>query len=94
MTAEKSPKGMDPTKRQFAMALDLPFMFVGAVVAGGLFGYLLDRWLGTAPVFLLILGALGFYAGLRELRRQVDDVAGKTNGNSGVEPPKDPPTAG
>jgi F0F1-type ATP synthase assembly protein I len=51
--------------------LDLPFVLVGAVViaAGG--GYLLDRRLGTSPVLTLILGALGFAAGLFEVLRRL-----------------------
>jgi ATP synthase protein I len=53
------------------MALELPFVFVSAIVVGGLIGYALDRWLHTKPVFLLILGAIGFYAGLRDVLRRV-----------------------
>jgi F0F1-type ATP synthase assembly protein I len=53
------------------MALELPFVLVSAIVVGGLFGYLLDRWLHTKPVFLLILGGVGFYAGLRDVLRRV-----------------------
>jgi len=44
---------------------------VSAIVVGGLFGFLLDRWLHTKPVFLLILGGVGFYAGLRDVLRRV-----------------------
>jgi F0F1-type ATP synthase assembly protein I len=44
---------------------------VSALVVGGLFGYLLDRWLHTKPIFLLILGGVGFYAGLRDVLRRV-----------------------
>ena len=57
--------------RQFAMALELPFVLVAAIVVGGLFGYLLDRWLHTGPVLMLILGGLGFYAGVRDVLRRV-----------------------
>jgi len=53
------------------MALELPFVLVSGIVVGGLFGYLLDRWLHTKPVFLLILGGVGFYAGLRDVLRRV-----------------------
>lgn len=53
------------------MALELPFVLVSAIVLGGLFGYLLDRWLHTRPVFLLILGGLGFYVGVRDVLRRV-----------------------
>jgi ATP synthase protein I len=49
----------------------LPFVLVSAIVVGGAFGYLLDSWLHTKPVFLLILGGLGFYAGVRDVLRRV-----------------------
>jgi ATP synthase protein I len=53
------------------MALELPFVLVSAIVVGGFFGYMLDRWLHTKPVFLLILGGLGFFAGVRDVLRRV-----------------------
>jgi ATP synthase protein I len=55
------------------MALELPFVLVSAIVVGGLIGYALDKWLHTKPVFLLILGAIGFYAGLRDVLRRVKE---------------------
>jgi ATP synthase protein I len=66
-----------PGSRQFASALELPFVMVAAIVVGGLFGYFLDRWLHTRPVFMLILGGVGFYAGVRDvLRRAAKDSDG------------------
>ncbi len=44
---------------------------VSAIVVGGFFGYLLDRWLHTKPVFMLVLGAVGFYVGVRDVLRRV-----------------------
>jgi ATP synthase protein I len=55
------------------MALELPIIMVSAILVGGGFGYLLDRWLHTRPVFLIILGGLGFYAGVRDLLRRLGD---------------------
>jgi ATP synthase protein I len=65
------PPERDSSSRQFGLALELPFVMVSAIVVGGAFGYFLDRWLGTKPIFLLILGALGFYAGVRDVLRRV-----------------------
>lgn len=49
-----------------AVAWTLPFsLVVPMVVCGGL-GYLLDRWLHTKIVFMLILGFVGLGIGLRE----------------------------
>jgi ATP synthase protein I len=56
---------------QAAIALELPFVLVAAVVVGGLLGYFLDRWLHTKPVFLLVLGGVGFFAGVRDVLRRV-----------------------
>jgi ATP synthase protein I len=59
---------------QATIAMELPFVLVSAVVVGGLLGYLLDRWLHTKPVFLLILGGIGFYAGVRDVLRRLGGI--------------------
>lgn len=59
------------TQLLFAMAMELPFIFVGAIVVGGLFGWWLDSKLGSTPWLMIVLGALGFWAGLREIQRQL-----------------------
>jgi len=56
---------------QASMAMELPFVLVSAVVVGGFLGYLLDGWLHTKPLFLLILGGIGFYAGVRDVLRRL-----------------------
>jgi ATP synthase protein I len=61
---EQQAKGFS---RQFAMAMELPFVIVAAVLVGGLIGYFLDRWLHTTPVLMLAMGGLGFIAGLRDV---------------------------
>ncbi|MBZ5695089.1 MAG: AtpZ/AtpI family protein [Acidobacteriia bacterium] len=66
--------------RQFALAMEYPFLLAGSVVAGGFFGYLMDRWLHTKPFLMLLLGAAGFAVGLRDmLRRMAKDEAGSTS---------------
>ena len=57
--------------RQFAMAMELPFVIVASVVVGGLLGFFLDRWLHTKPYLMLVLGFLGFFGGLRDVLRRV-----------------------
>ncbi len=37
--------------------------FVLAIVLGAWFGYLLDSWFGTGPVFFLVFFVLGMVAG-------------------------------
>jgi len=62
-----------------ALALELPFTMAGAMFVGAAIGYFLDRWLHTRPWLTLVFGALGFFAGLREVLRRLP--AG--NGNNG-----------
>jgi F0F1-type ATP synthase assembly protein I len=50
-----------------AVAMELPFLLVGAVTTGAFFGWLLDDWLRTQPWFLLLFGLLGLFAGVREM---------------------------
>ena len=66
--------------RQFAVAMELPFILAGAIFIGGLFGYLLDRWLGTTPLLMVALGAVGLYAGVRELLRRLSRTGSSGNG--------------
>jgi ATP synthase protein I len=54
-----------------AIAMELPFTLVGAVVFGGLLGYFLDKWLHTSPWLLVVFGGLGFVAGVREVIRRL-----------------------
>jgi F0F1-type ATP synthase assembly protein I len=65
----------DPRAKKFvgnaALAMELPFTMVGAVVLGGLLGFFLDHWLHTKVVFTLLLGGVGFAAGLKEVLRRL-----------------------
>ena len=54
-----------------ALAMELPFTIVGGVLLGGVLGYFLDRWLHTKLIFTLVLGALGFAGGLKEVLRRL-----------------------
>ena len=70
-SAPSPKKRPDSTSNQFATALELPIVMVSAIVVGGFFGYLIDRWLHTKPIVMLILGCLGFYVGVRDVLRRV-----------------------
>jgi len=67
-----APRKANNFSNQFAMAMELPFVLVGAVLLGGLLGYFLDRWLHSKPIFLLVFGLAGFVGGLREVLRRVN----------------------
>ncbi len=57
----------------FGEAMNLGFRvlaeFVSAVVVGALIGWQLDKWLGTAPLFLLVFVLLGTAAGFWNVYR-------------------------
>jgi ATP synthase protein I len=57
--------------QQFAMATELPFILVGTIAVGGGLGYLLDGWLHTKPILMIVMGFLGFFGGLREVLRRL-----------------------
>jgi ATP synthase protein I len=42
---------------------------IGAPLAGGFFGWLIDRAVGTLPVFMLLLLFVGFGVGIRNVVR-------------------------
>jgi F0F1-type ATP synthase assembly protein I len=68
------PPGEQKAKKyagNVALALELPFTIVGAVVLGGLLGFFFDHWLHTKVVFTLLLGGVGFAAGLKEVLRRL-----------------------
>jgi ATP synthase protein I len=69
---DSSPPGKASNfSNQFAMATELPFVLVGAVLLGGVLGYFLDRWLHTKPWLMLVFGALGFFGGVRDIIRRM-----------------------
>jgi ATP synthase protein I len=65
------PRKANNAGTQFALAMELPFIFVGAIAVGVLFGYFLDKWLHTKVIFIFIFGTLGFVAGLRDILRRL-----------------------
>lgn len=83
--SDRSRKSPGSAARQFALATELPFLLVAGVAAGGVLGYFLDRWLHTKPAMMLILGALGFIAGVRELLRRLakSDTDSSSGSDSG-----------
>lgn len=58
--------------RSIGMGLRISVELVAGVVVGVVFGYLLDRGLGTSPWLLLAGFALGCAASARNLKRAVE----------------------
>lgn len=66
--------------RELAMAMELPFIPLLAVVIAGGLGYLLDTRLHTSPLFAIVLGLLGFVAGIREILRRLSKEEKRNGG--------------
>ena len=72
-----SPPPPSPRKRpaegirQFSDILELPILLVASVAIAGGAGYFLDKRFHTSPLFTLILGLLGFAAGMIQLVRRL-----------------------
>ncbi len=50
-----------------AMGFRIAVEMLAALLVGGVIGWLLDAWLGTAPILFLLFLALGAAAGLRSI---------------------------
>lgn len=89
MAPEDSPKpdsekgSQQGSLRSLGLAMSLPFTLIVTVMLGGGAGYLIDRWLHTIPIFSLILGVLGFGAGLWDILRQLSKDEKREQGNGG-----------
>lgn len=73
---DEARRKLDPDPRQVAgramgNGLRLALELVTGSVVGGFIGWMLDRWLGTLPIFLLVFFLLGLAAGFRNLMRAV-----------------------
>jgi ATP synthase protein I len=58
-----------PTQTAYGFAFRIGVEMVAALAVGGGIGWLLDHWLGTLPLFLLIFFFLGAAAGLLNVFR-------------------------
>jgi len=80
---KQGSQGPQGSLRSLGLAMSLPFTLIVSVVLGGGAGYLLDRWLHTTPILSLILGVLGFAAGLWDILRQLAKEERRESGNGG-----------
>ena len=58
----------------FGMAMRVGVELVAALVVGVGIGLLLDRWLGTAPLFLVVFFFLGAGAGILNVYRAASGI--------------------
>ncbi|HEY4345044.1 MAG TPA: AtpZ/AtpI family protein [Parvibaculum sp.] len=87
--AHQQPVATAARGSAMGIAFRLSTELVAGVFVGGGIGLLLDKWLGTGPLFLLIFFFLGMAAGIlnvfrtaKQLAVQAEQDAG--NGNSGT----------
>ena len=75
-------EGAPPSK--FGIAFRLSTELVAAVFVGGLIGWALDSWLGTAPFLLIVMFFLGVATGFRNVVRaanRLNEPAGPESGS-------------
>jgi ATP synthase protein I len=67
-----------PASNDMGQAMRLSVDLVAGVLVGSAFGYFVDRWLHTTPLFLILCLFLGAAAGfknmLRDNRKSADEV--------------------
>jgi F0F1-type ATP synthase assembly protein I len=62
-------KNLSDTVRTIGALSTVGFSFVLAIVLGVGFGLLLDRWLGTSPIFFFVFFVIGLAAGVLNVYR-------------------------
>ncbi len=73
LSDEENAKRSSALGKAFQLSVEL----VTGVFVGGLIGWLLDRWLGTLPLFLLIFLLLGIAAGFLNVIRAARGMSEK-----------------
>jgi ATP synthase protein I len=73
MPSEPSPKPSSSLGSLGALSA-VGIAFVLAVVFGFLIGWVLDRWLGTSPLFIILFFFLGLAAGIVNVIRTANAV--------------------
>jgi ATP synthase protein I len=66
---QRERESASETARSIGALSTVGLSFVLAIVLGGWFGYLLDKWFGTSPLFFLIFFVLGFAGGALNVYR-------------------------
>jgi F0F1-type ATP synthase assembly protein I len=67
---------------QVGIYTSLGFVLFGGIAGGYFLGWILDRWLGTAPVLSLVIAAVGFTGGFIEVLRILQRLEKRDDGNS------------
>lgn len=60
---------MKQRKNRSLLLVGVGSMLTSMVVAGFLLGYVVDAWMETRPIFMLLFGGLGFVGGILKVYR-------------------------
>lgn len=71
---QNEPRRKEAPPTSLGIASRFATELVVAIAFGGGLGWLLDRWLGTRPVFLLVLVIFGAAAGIRNVMRAAAEI--------------------
>jgi ATP synthase protein I len=77
---QKEPRPQQAPPSTLGVAGRFATEFVVAVVVGGGLGWLLDRFLGTRPIFLLVMFVLGAAAGILNVMRAARELNARAAG--------------
>ncbi len=69
-----APRRSDAMPTSMGIALRFGTEFGVALVVGAGLGWLLDRWLHTAPIFIVVMFCLGAAAGIRNIMRAAAEL--------------------
>lgn len=91
MKTLQAPKRTSSTSG-YAQAMKISSEFIAGVLVGSAIGWLLDRWLGTSPIALVICLLLGFASGVLNVLRALGRVAepGESNPHRSADGDKGP----
>jgi len=67
MTNDRQRSGLVPDRHAVVGGFSPSVEFISSIVAGLLLGLLLDWWLGTRPVFIIVFIVAGFASGFYKL---------------------------
>lgn len=80
---DESKAGDKSEERQgYALAVKLSSEFIAAVFVGAVIGYLIDKYVGSAPWGMIVFLLLGFAAGVLNVLRSVGAVESPGSGLS------------
>lgn len=90
MAADKPPDGNRNTGWQSSLHDAGPYLTIGIQLAGTMIvyvigGYLVDRWLDTTPVFLIVGSVLGMVAFFIQIVRLTRDLNEKSESKKAAE---------